>query len=116
MAGASAVAGRVVAVTRGAAELGAGAIGLELDVTDRGSFERFLDAAADRLGPVDVLVNNAGVMVVGPFAEANEAAAARVMDVNVGGVIHGMRLAIPRLRGPRGGPIVEPVPRAGLGA
>src|SRR2546423_1493841 len=113
MAGASAVAGRVVAVTRGAAELGAGAIGLELDVTDRGSFERFLDAAADRLGPVDVLVNNAGVMVVGPFAEANEAAAARVMDVNVGGVIHGMRLAIPRLRGRGAGQIVNVISGAG---
>jgi NAD(P)-dependent dehydrogenase (short-subunit alcohol dehydrogenase family) len=101
------------AAERAAAELGAGAIGLELDVTDRGSFERFLDAAADRLGPLDVLVNNAGVMVVGPFAEANEAAATRVMDVNVGGVIHGMRLAIPRLRERGGGQIVNVISGAG---
>ncbi len=43
-----------------AAEGVPGAIGLPLDVTDRESFERFLDAADERLGNVDVLVNNAG--------------------------------------------------------
>jgi NAD(P)-dependent dehydrogenase (short-subunit alcohol dehydrogenase family) len=101
------------AAERTAAAIGAGAIGIQLDVTDRGSFERFLDAAGDRLGPLDVLVNNAGVMVVGPFADADEAAAARVMDVNVGGVIHGMRLAIPRLRGRDGGQIVNVISGAG---
>ena len=90
-----------------AQELGGGAAGLQVDVTDPDSFERFLDAARDRLGPLDVLVNNAGVMIVGPFADADVAAAARVMDVNVDGVINGTRLAIPRLRGNGGGQIVN---------
>src|SRR5438093_1366218 len=44
---------------------------------------------------------------VGPFAGANEVAAAKVMDVNVDGVIFGMRLAIPRLRRRGGGQIVN---------
>jgi NAD(P)-dependent dehydrogenase (short-subunit alcohol dehydrogenase family) len=101
------------AAERTAEALGGDGIGVQLDVTDRDSFERFLDAARDRLGPLDVLVNNAGVMVVGPFAEANEVAAARVMDVNVGGVITGMRLAIPRLRGRGGGQIVNVISGAG---
>jgi len=101
------------AAERAAGALGAEAVGAQLDVTDRDSFERFLDMARDRLGPLDVLVNNAGVMVVGPFAEANEVAAARVMDVNVGGVIHGMRLAIPRLRERGGGQIVNVISGAG---
>jgi NAD(P)-dependent dehydrogenase (short-subunit alcohol dehydrogenase family) len=101
------------AAQRAAQELGAGAVGLPLDVTDRDSFERFLDSVRDELGPLDVLVNNAGVMVVGPFADANEAAAARVMDVNVNGVIHGMRLAIPRLHGRGGGQIVNVISGAG---
>jgi NAD(P)-dependent dehydrogenase (short-subunit alcohol dehydrogenase family) len=96
-----------------AAELGGEAVGVELDVTDGASFERFLDAARERLGPLDVLVNNAGVMVVGPLADANETAAARVMDVNVGGVMTGMRLAIPRLRGRGGGHIVNVISGAG---
>jgi NAD(P)-dependent dehydrogenase (short-subunit alcohol dehydrogenase family) len=87
-----------------AAEVGAGATGSALDVTDRASFEAFLDAAGDRL---DVLVNNAGVMVVGPFETQEERAAARVIDVNLGGVLTGMRLAIPRLRA--GGQIVNVV-------
>jgi len=90
-----------------AQELGGGAAGLQVDVTDPDSFERFLDAARDRLGPLDVLVNNAGVMIVGPFAGADPVAAARVMDVNVDGVIHGTRLAIPRLRERGGGQIVN---------
>src|SRR5205823_1702020 len=87
--------------------LGAGAIGLQLDVTDGDSFERFLDAASEALGPLDGLVNNAGVMIVGPFAAADPGAAARVMHVNVDGVIHGTRLAIPRLRERGGGQIVN---------
>src|SRR3954451_8841567 len=43
------------------------AAGFELDVTDEDSFARFLDAAEERLGPLDVLVNNAGIMFVGPL-------------------------------------------------
>jgi NAD(P)-dependent dehydrogenase (short-subunit alcohol dehydrogenase family) len=101
------------AAERAAAELGGDAVGLRVDVTDRDSFERFLDGARERLGPLDVLVNNAGVMVVGPLADANEAAASRVLDVNVDGVLNGMRLAIPRLRGRGGGQIVNVISGAG---
>src|SRR2546429_258344 len=92
---------------RTASELPGESIGLALDVSDRDSFSGFLDAVEERLGPLEVLVNNAGVMVVGPFADANEVAAAKVMDVNVDGVIFGMRLAIPRLRRRGGGQIVN---------
>src|SRR2546421_10451424 len=58
-----------------AQELGGGAAGLQVDVTDPDSFERFLDAARDRLGPLGVLVNNARVMVGGPRGGADLAAA-----------------------------------------
>jgi NAD(P)-dependent dehydrogenase (short-subunit alcohol dehydrogenase family) len=101
------------AAERAAREIGGGAIGLAVDVTDPASFEAFLDAARDAHGALDVLVNNAGVMVVGPLAEANAAAAGRVLSVNVDGVINGMRLAIPRLRGRGGGQIVNVVSGAG---
>ncbi|MEA2353108.1 MAG: hypothetical protein QOJ14_1522 [Thermoleophilaceae bacterium] len=101
------------AAVRAADELGGEAVGLQVDVTDRESFERFLDVARDRLGPLDVLVNNAGVMVVGPLADVNQAAAARVLDVNVDGVLNGMRLAIPRLRERGGGQIVNVISGAG---
>ena len=55
-----------------AAELGGGAIALPLDVTDRASFASFLDEAEQQLGPLDVLVNNAGIMPVTPFVEESE--------------------------------------------
>ena len=54
---------------RTASELGSDTIGLPLDVTDQASFTEFLDAVESRLGPLDVLVNNAGIMPVGPFVD-----------------------------------------------
>ena len=49
-----------------AAELGNGSIGLALDVTDRPAFTAFLDEVEQRLGPIDIIVNNAGIMPIGP--------------------------------------------------
>ena len=83
------------------------AAGFELDVTDEDSFAHFLDATAERLGPLDVLVNNAGIMFVGPLDGAGYRGASKVLDVNVKGVVTGMHLAIPRLR--QGGHIVNVV-------
>src|SRR6266513_5884977 len=60
-----------------AGEIGTGAIGLPLDVTERGSFEAFVDATEERLGPLDVLVNNAGILLMGPFLEEDDAATGR---------------------------------------
>jgi NAD(P)-dependent dehydrogenase (short-subunit alcohol dehydrogenase family) len=77
----------------------------ELDVTDRDSFERFLDAVVAEHGRLDVLVNNAGIMIVGPLADAKPGAASKVIDVNLKGVMYGMQLAVPRLRS--GGHIVN---------
>ncbi len=81
-----------------ASEIGGGAIGLQLDVTDRASFQAFVDAAEERLGPLDVLVNNAGILLMGPFLDEDDGATAREIAVNLGGVINGMRVALPRMR------------------
>jgi NAD(P)-dependent dehydrogenase (short-subunit alcohol dehydrogenase family) len=89
-----------------AGEIGAGATGHPLDVTDPDSFERFLDAAEEAHGPLDVLVNNAGVMFVGPFLDSSARSDSKMMDVNFHGMATGMRLAIPRMR-ERGGHIVN---------
>jgi NAD(P)-dependent dehydrogenase (short-subunit alcohol dehydrogenase family) len=78
-----------------AAELGAAAF--ELDVTDRASMDRFVDGVEERLGPLDVMVNNAGILLVGPFLEEDDSATARQLSVNVMGVVHGMRAALPRM-------------------
>ncbi|GAD82561.1 SDR family oxidoreductase [Nocardia asteroides NBRC 15531] len=123
-------AGRVVAVTGGAAGIGreiarqfaeAGARvcigdlsgttarataselpgtvhGCELDVTDERSFHDFLATTEALLGPIDVLVNNAGVMWVGAFDTEPDTATTRMIAVNLHGVIRGVRLAAPAMR------------------
>ncbi len=98
-----------------AAQLGGGTVALSLDVTDNSSFERFLDEAERQLGALDVVVNNAGIMPVTPFAEESVDSIKRQLDINVYGVITGMQLAIERMR-PRGaGHIVNLASQAGKG-
>ena len=86
---------------RTAEELGAGTIGLPLDVTDRASFDAFLGEVESRLGPLDVLINNAGIMPIGPFLQETDATAKRMVDINLHGVIYGSKLALERFL-PRG--------------
>ena len=90
-----------------ARELGSGTIGLALDVTDAESFERFLEQTETRLGPLDILINNAGIMPVGPFVEETEATARRMVDINVHGVITGSKLALRRFTPRRSGHLVN---------
>jgi NAD(P)-dependent dehydrogenase (short-subunit alcohol dehydrogenase family) len=84
-----------------AARLGRGTVALGLDVTDSGSFSSFLDGVQERLGPLDVLINNAGIMPIGPFVEETDEMAHRLLDINLHGVINGSKLALERFI-PRG--------------
>ncbi len=92
---------------RTAARIGHDAVGLGVDVTDSASFGAFLEELQRRLGPLDVLVNNAGVMWVGAFEQEPEDAALRQFDVNFHGVVRGMKLAIPGMRRRGGGHVVN---------
>jgi NADP-dependent 3-hydroxy acid dehydrogenase YdfG len=96
-----------------AAELGPSAVALELDVTDRDSFARFLDGAETQLGPVDVLINNAGIMPVGRFIDEDDSTATRMIDINLHGVILGMKLALARMIPRNRGHIVNIASQAG---
>ncbi len=88
-------------------------IGLPLDVTDPASFEEFLAATEQQLGPLDVLVNNAGIMPIGAFTEEADERTARILDINVRGVVTGSKLALRRFV-PRGsGHIVNMASSAG---
>jgi len=96
-----------------AAQLGGGTVALPLDVTDRASFERFLDEAERQLGPLDAVVNNAGIMPVTPFEDESVDSVRRQIDINLIGVITGTQLAIKRLRPRYSGWIVNIASQAG---
>lgn len=89
-------------------------VGLPLDVSDPASFAAFLDDVEARLGRLDVLVNNAGIMPTGPFVDESPTMSRRMIDVNVYGVLNGSRLAAARFV-PRGaGHIVNIASLAGV--
>jgi NADP-dependent 3-hydroxy acid dehydrogenase YdfG len=98
-----------------AEQLGGGTLALELDVTDRDSFEGFLDQVEERLGSLDVLINNAGIMPIGPFVEESDRTAEMMVDINVHGVLYGMKLALPRMQRRNSGHIVNIASQAGKG-
>lgn len=95
---------------------GLGAVsGHPLDVTDRESFTAFLDKArADRGGHIDVLINNAGVMPVGPFLQQSTEAIRSSIEVNFYGVLTGCQLVLPEMVKRRSGHIVNIASMAGM--
>jgi short-subunit dehydrogenase len=94
-----------------AAELGATAF--ELDVTDRSGFTKFLEEVEGRLGPIDVLVNNAGIMPLGRFEDESDRSTTHQLEINLHAVIHGTREAIKRMRPRKAGHIVNIASAAG---
>jgi NAD(P)-dependent dehydrogenase (short-subunit alcohol dehydrogenase family) len=96
-----------------AAELGDGALGVGLDVTDHAGFTAFLDEVEQRLGPLDVLVNNAGIMAVAPLVEESPESIARQLEINLHAVIHGTQEAMRRMVPRRTGHIVQLASLAG---
>jgi NADP-dependent 3-hydroxy acid dehydrogenase YdfG len=98
---------------RTAEELGHGTLGLPLDVTNQVSFETFLDQVEAQRGPLDVLINNAGIMPIGPFTEESDEAARALVDINVHGVIFGSKLALRRFLARGSGHLVNIASAAG---
>ncbi len=86
--------GEVVRAT--AARLGGDALGLPLDVTDRAGFTAFLDEVERALGPIDVLVNNAGIMPINRIEDESPEATHAQVAVNFLAVVHGTREMVSR--------------------
>ena len=101
------------ATAKAAAAQVPGAAAIALDVTDRASFAAFLDETDHLLGPIDVLVNNAGIMHLGSFVDEDDATAQRMIDINVGGVLNGMKLVLPRFLARDSGHLVNLASSAG---
>jgi NADP-dependent 3-hydroxy acid dehydrogenase YdfG len=94
-----------------AVEVGATPFGV--DVTARASFARCVADILERFGRIDVLVNNAGVMPLGGFLEEPDTLSATTLDVNVWGLIHGMRLVLPSMIEQGSGHVVNVASMAG---
>jgi NAD(P)-dependent dehydrogenase (short-subunit alcohol dehydrogenase family) len=101
------------AATRAAQSLGDDVLATRLDVTDPASYADFLALIEREVGAVDVLINNAGIMPIGPFLDESASIAQRVMDINVLGMMTGMKLALPAMLARGHGHIVNVASIAG---
>ena len=95
------------AAAAAAAALPGEGLGLRLDVTDRASTSAAVAAVEKRLGPVDVLVNNAGVSNVAPFLDITDQDWDRLMNVNLRGVLVVTQRVLAAMRERRSGRVIN---------
>jgi 3alpha(or 20beta)-hydroxysteroid dehydrogenase len=97
-----------------AEEIGECALFVEHDVTSSGSWTGVVKAAEERFGPVNVLVNNAGIGYAVPLDDLTESEYRRFIDINQVGVFLGIKAVLPSMRRARGGSIVNISSTAGI--
>jgi NAD(P)-dependent dehydrogenase (short-subunit alcohol dehydrogenase family) len=97
--------------------LGGNAIALRADVSDPATLAAAAEQVVARLGRIDVICNNAGVLTQGPLAESRIRDWEWLVGVNLLGVVHGIRVFVPHLRAHgEGGHVVNTASIAGLSA
>jgi NADP-dependent 3-hydroxy acid dehydrogenase YdfG len=87
-------------------DAGGKALAIEADVTDRAAAEALVERTVKELGRLDTVVNNAGVMLLGPSLDADIEEWDRMIDINVKGLLYVAKAALPHLikgadQGPR---------------
>ncbi|MFP3919887.1 glucose 1-dehydrogenase [Lysinibacillus telephonicus] len=90
-----------------AAELGDNATFLKHDVTSELQWTRIVEQTEEIYGPINVLVNNAGIVISKPFEELSEAEYRKVIDINQVGVFLGMKAVVPSLKKSGNGVIIN---------
>jgi short-subunit dehydrogenase len=84
------------------------------DVTDPAAIAAVIERAVSERGRLDLMFNNAGIVVGGDFAEMTDAAWQKIVDINFWGVVHGTQLAYAQMRLQGGGHIVNTASSAGV--
>lgn len=90
-----------------AKELGENAKFMKLDVTKEANWQEVVTATEEAFGPVNVLVNNAGISMNKPIEETTEEDYRRILDINQVSVFFGMKSVIPSMKKANGGSIVN---------
>lgn len=90
-----------------AAEIGGDVLVRRLDVTDRADVAAFADAARERFGRIDVIVNNAGIMPLSPMVSLKVEEWERMVDVNIKGVLYGVAAVLAEMTARGSGHIVN---------
>jgi NAD(P)-dependent dehydrogenase (short-subunit alcohol dehydrogenase family) len=90
-----------------------GVYGAYLDVTEPYTVEGFHGTVEDELGPIEIWINNAGIMPVGPILDQDDAIIRRAVEINLLGVINGSRVAARHMAEHGGGRIVNVASVAG---
>lgn len=84
------------------------------DVADRAALTDLVDRVVAEQGRLDLMFNNAGIVVGGDFSDMTEAAWRKIVDVNFWGVVNGTQVAYARMREQGGGHIVNTASSAGV--
>ncbi|UZE20709.1 L-iditol 2-dehydrogenase [Pseudomonas sp. B21-054] len=97
-----------------AAELGAGAYAVKMDVTDQASIDQAIDAVVARVGKLDILINNAALFDLAPIVEITRQSYERLFSINVAGTLFTLQaVARQMIRQGHGGKIINMASQAG---
>jgi NAD(P)-dependent dehydrogenase (short-subunit alcohol dehydrogenase family) len=97
-----------------AGELGQAAVALKCDVTNTDDLESARDQALDSFGRIDLIMNNVGVLAVGPVEEIPLDAWQRIVDINLLGIVRSNLVFLPMLMKQGAGHVVNTASTAGL--